>query len=170
MVVRQPELLGIEASRPFEVSQSRSLRKGFDVDEHFCTEALALVDDGLVRDTRKLAEGDDNCKSETSASAHLGLLRLAPSDKLTQLLELGHLPLPRVARAGMRRVAESSEIVFKNAVTKPRSAVVTDRRLGGKTYLINAPSSVHSRSSGPLSLRIARLLRHGQWSCSRRFE
>lgn len=67
MVVRQAELLGVEASRPFEVSQSRSLRKGFDVDEHFCTEALALVDDGLVRDARELAECDDNCKSETAS-------------------------------------------------------------------------------------------------------
>ena len=73
MVVRQPELLGVEASRPFEVPQSRSLRKGFDVDEHFCTEALALVDDGLVRDARELAECDDNCKRETASQLILAL-------------------------------------------------------------------------------------------------
>lgn len=75
MVVRQPQLLGVEASRLFEVPQSRSLRKGFDVYEHFGTEALALVDDGLVRDTRELAECDNNCKGVTASQLMLVVCR-----------------------------------------------------------------------------------------------
>lgn len=67
MVVRQSELLGVEASRPFEVPQSRSLRKGLNVDEYFCAEALALVDDGLVRDACEFAECDNDCRSEMTS-------------------------------------------------------------------------------------------------------